>query len=508
VKQTKLRAKTQRVKRKNRNATKPVRKRKSASTQPKAKQHAEELGELWRIVYQLQGRVHKPDVSVSLPVFETLTDLLHQVLDWLLCTALLPLASQGVLLHHLAENEAWERYNRGEHAAAWAGIELARLYKKFRAQLTSRSKRSINRLRDLRYGFKVAKSNWPPNDWFRREYESKCDYRPTGQMVVWIARKIEKIRRVKTHRSQWRSYASIGIATENILAQFRSELVQVAVQQPINADGTSKFKANGRAVIPVKFALSQGTGPFVFESIGSDNSTDNDYSYVSFAPTTTLTFNGITELSAVYAFTQGDCHGGALRWSVRTSDGHSLFIYYGDPASFTNCTGANSQTGANMIGLQDLRYDTSQYPGGTFYDNYAHAQTLMGRVPIIRVSLVLDGGWQYAPDGDQRLTLTSATVRTGTFPDTFTPQAESSMTPTCPTHEAYIGMTKVGGADPAPVNEPQTIQPQDEDGMFRIVDCKYMYNLATSSLMGPGKYNVFVTIDGTMFDDVATFELK
>ena len=31
-----------------------------------------------------------------------------------------------------------------------------------------------------------------------------------------------------------------------------------------------------------------------------------------------------------------------------------------------------------------------------------------------------------------------------------------------------------------------TIQPQDNDGIFRIVDCKYMYNLATSSLMGAG----------------------
>ena len=283
----------------------------------------------------------------------------------------------------------------------------------------------------------------------------------------------------------------------------QSTLYQVAVQQPINADGTSKFKANGRAVIPVKFALSQGTGPFVFESIGSDNSTDNDYSVLSFTPSSTVMFNNITELSAVYAFTNGNCHGGSLRWSVRTSDGHALWIYYGDHPNFTDCT-THSQTGANMIGLGDLRYDTSQYPGGTFYDTYEHAKALMGSSAIIRVSLVLDGGW----GGDQRLTLTSATVRTGTFPDTFTPQPASSMTPVCPTREAYIGMTKVAGADPGPVNEPQMIQPQDEDGMFRIVDCKYMYNLATSSLMGAGKYSVFVTIDGTMYDDVATFDLK
>jgi hypothetical protein len=52
-----------------------------------------------------------------------------------------------------------------------------------------------------------------------------------------------------------------------------------------------------------------------------------------------------------------------------------------------------------------------------------------------------------------------------------------------------------------------TIQPQDNDGVFRIVDCKYMYNLATSSLMGAGTYHLVATIDGTTFD-VATFGLK
>src|SRR6187399_927532 len=107
----------------------------------------------------------------------------------------------------------------------------------------------------------------------------------------------------------------------------QSASYQTSVQQPINADGSSNFKANGKAVIPVKFALSQGTGPFVFESIGSDASTDNDYSYVSFTPAAPVLFNQITELSAVYQFTLGNCHGGSLRWSVRVSPTQSVFIY-------------------------------------------------------------------------------------------------------------------------------------------------------------------------------------
>ena len=288
---------------------------------------------------------------------------------------------------------------------------------------------------------------------------------------------------------------------------------QTSVQQPINADGSSNFKANGKTVIPVKFALSQGLGAFVFESIGSDTSTDNDFSFLSFAPSTIVTFNDITELSAVYSFTLGDCHGGSLRWSVRTSPTQSVFIYYGNPPQFGNggiqgCTPTSTlgmdQSGTNMIGLPDLRYDTSQYPGGTFYDTYAHAQLLVGTSPILRASLVLDSGW----GGDQRLTLSSATFATGAFSDTFVPSPPSPLTSTCPTQEASIKITKTDGTPTGDVNEPMSIQPQDSNGIFRIVDCKYMYNLATSSLSGVGTYKVYAVINGVQATNPATFDLK
>jgi hypothetical protein len=289
-----------------------------------------------------------------------------------------------------------------------------------------------------------------------------------------------------------------------------------AIQQPINADGSSNFKANGKAVIPVKFGLSQGLGAFVFESIGSDVSTDNDYSFVSFTPSSSVTFNDITQLSSVYAFTLGDCHGGSLRWQVRTDANHAVFIYYGNAPQFGNggiqgCTPTSSggvdQSGTNLIGLSDLRYDTSQYVGGTFYDTYAHTQTLIGSTPIVRASLVLDSGWQYAPNGDQRLTLTSATFKTAAFTETFVPSPPSALTATCPTQEASIKITKVDGLPTGDVNEPLSIQPQDNNNIFRIVDCKYIYNLATSSLSGVGTYTVYATIGSTTFT-VATFDLK
>jgi hypothetical protein len=243
----------------------------------------------------------------------------------------------------------------------------------------------------------------------------------------------------------------------------------------------------------------------VFESILSDSDPNTDYSYLSFAPSPSLTFNQITNLQASYAFTLGDCHGGALRWSVRVDLGNdgdpsndgSVFIYYGDLPNFTDCT-ANNQSGVNMIGQPDLRYDTSQV-GGTFYDSYANAQALVGSLPVVRTSLVLDGGWA----GDQVVNLAGATVNDSTFTPLSGPP-----TPTCDLPPATIQVTKLSGASSGPVDEPVSIQPPDSDSQFRIVDCKYMYNLATSSLSGPGTYQVEVVIGGNPAAGPAIFELR
>ena len=295
---------------------------------------------------------------------------------------------------------------------------------------------------------------------------------------------------VTTPNGTWRAYPG------------QSTTYQTSVQQPINANGSSNFKANGKVVIPVKFALSQGTGAFVFESIASDASADNDYSFLSFTPSSPVLFSDITELSSVYAFTLGNCHWGALRWSVRVSATQSVFIYYGDLPNFTDCT-TNSQSGTNLISLSDLRYDTGQV-GGTFYDDYAGALALVGNMPIVRASLVLDGGGA----GDQRLTLTSATFATAAFTDTFVPAPPSGLSPVCPTQEATIKIMKVDGIPLGDVNEPISIQPADNNYLFRTVDCKYMYNLATSSLSGVGTYQVSAVINGVQASNPATFDLK
>jgi hypothetical protein len=273
--------------------------------------------------------------------------------------------------------------------------------------------------------------------------------------------------------------------------------------QPINADGTSNFKASGKAVIPVKFSLSIGTGPLVFESVLSDALPDNDYSFASFTPSASVLFKDITRLSSTFTFTEGNCFGGSLRWSVRVSATQSVFIYYGDYPNFTDCR-TSSQSGTNLIALSDLRFDTSQV-GGTFYDSYLGAVSLVGDLPIVRASLVLDGGW----GGDQRVALTSATFGANGYTDTFAPASSGAGTPTCalPTN-ATIKIAKTDGTSTGDVNEPLTIQPNDSNSTFRVVDCKLMYNLASGSLSGAGTYKVYAVIDDVPASNPAVFDLK
>jgi hypothetical protein len=301
----------------------------------------------------------------------------------------------------------------------------------------------------------------------------------------------------------------------------QSTAYQTQVKQPINDvpsasdQNVSVFANKNKNVIPVKFGLLSGLGPFVFESIYSDNpgNTANDFSFLSFTPDSTLnlTFNDLYNLVANYTFTIGNCHGGSLRWSVRvnvgnddntTNDG-SVFIYYGGFPNFTDCTTsgpATNQSGSNMIGMSDLRYDTSQV-GGTFYDSYSHAQTLVGGDRVIRASLVLDSGWA----GDQRLTLGSATVND----NTFTPSPPTALAPTCDLPPAKIMVTRDSVDSPSLVTTIESIQPADNNEWFRIIDCKYMYNLATSSLpLGSGCYKVEAVIDGEAADGAAYFCLK
>ena len=76
-------------------------------------------------------------------------------------------------------------------------------------------------------------------------------------------------------------------------------------------------------------------------------------------------------------------------------------------------------------------------------------------------------------------------------------------THTCDLPPATIQVTKVS----VPI-EVVSIQPHDNDSNFRIVDCKYMYNLDVRSLSGVGTYKVEAVIGGMPALGPAYFSLR
>jgi hypothetical protein len=311
---------------------------------------------------------------------------------------------------------------------------------------------------------------------------------------------------------------------------------QAEVQQPINTANTSNWNSKSKGAIPVMFKLSSRTGPAAFESIYSDNpaNTANDFAFLSFAPDTAMTFNDLTDLTANYAFSLGDCHGGSLRWQVRVDSNSNgvldpydpttnpggdkaVFIYYGLPPSFGNdpdgaagplsyeggCTPTSnlgaSQSGVNLLSATEkpvLRFDTTQF-NGIFYNDYAGASAAAGTFRVWRASLVLDSGWQYAPNGDQRLSPgTTATVNGNTRQ--FISSAGGPFTATCDLPPATIEVSKNDPVVSGDINEaPVQASLADDGNAFRVVDCRYQYILSIPSLDGKGTYEVQIWINGT-----------
>lgn len=328
----------------------------------------------------------------------------------------------------------------------------------------------------------------------------------------------------------WGLYPAQSVTTSNSTAT--STAYQAKVRAPINADGTSNFPKK-RGVIPVQFDLESATrtvvttttttGPARFESILSDVESSNDYSFLSFTPSSGPMLADVNELVANYDFTDGNCGGGSLRWSLAVdTDGNgtangSIWIYFGDMPNFIDCDAGASQSGDNLVGNADARFDASQL-GGPTYGTYADMLALYGNDAVLRASLVLDSGW--TASGDQVVDLSGASfdgndwtpLATGTT-SVVTSDTTTTFAKTCDLPQARLKWQK---NDPTPdggINEVESIQPKDSGEFFRNVDCKYIYNLDVSSLdpnaaTRGGTYYVWVNINGTNIQVPARFDLR
>jgi hypothetical protein len=247
-----------------------------------------------------------------------------------------------------------------------------------------------------------------------------------------------------------------------------------------------------------------------------DGTDSNDSGFVSFTPAQPFTFADVTSLVADYKFTDGDCAGGALRWSLsidangdNVRDG-SAWVYYGNTASGWNtCTGAFDQSGVNMMTLADGRWDNGQLSafGGTYGQTLAQTRNLFDTATVLRISLALDGGW--GANGDQVVRLGGAAVN-----DNALPLLAPVASPTCDLPQAKIEIVKNDPNPDGAVNEtPDSVQNADAGQYFRNVDCKYIYNLDVSTL-GPlasraGTFRVYANIGGTrVTTSPAKFDLR
>jgi hypothetical protein len=113
-------------------------------------------------------------------------------------------------------------------------------------------------------------------------------------------------------------------------------------------------------------------------------------------PVTTL--STLEVLSTDYMFTAGSCGGGSPRFqiNVQTASGtKNIFVYIGPPPNYTGCAAGVWANTGDLLETA-LFVDTSQLPGGTFYDTWGSALAKYGTLTVSGIQLVADGGWAMA----------------------------------------------------------------------------------------------------------------
>ena len=131
---------------------------------------------------------------------------------------------------------------------------------------------------------------------------------------------------------------------------------------------------------------------------------------ITFALPAGTTSNQLQTLGTDFMVTQGDCGGGAPRFSIEFTSGANAFVYLGPPPNFTHCAPGWQTTGNLLSGTNTI--DTSQL-GGTFYDTLSHAYATYGLMTIKAVDLVVDAS--FASNGLQTVVVDNVQINGTTF---------------------------------------------------------------------------------------------
>lgn len=139
-------------------------------------------------------------------------------------------------------------------------------------------------------------------------------------------------------------------------------------------------------------------------------SAGSGYGGIDFSIPAGTTFGQIQNLSTDYEFTAGSCGGGAPRFQINI-DGHNAFVYLGPPPNYIGCP-QDVWSNTGNLALPASFVDTSQLPGGTFYDTFAAADVKYGSDIVTGIQLVTDAGWVF---GTQTVLVDNVMINDATY---------------------------------------------------------------------------------------------
>jgi hypothetical protein len=125
-------------------------------------------------------------------------------------------------------------------------------------------------------------------------------------------------------------------------------------------------------------------------------------------PVTTLAT--LQNLSTDYMFTTGSCGLGSPRFQINVG-GANIFVYIGPPPNYTGCVEDAWLTTGDLLEAA-LFVDTSQLPGGTFYDTWASALVKYGGMTVTGIQLVSDNANQVVLVDNVMINATTFTFET------------------------------------------------------------------------------------------------
>jgi|SRR6516162_15483 len=140
--------------------------------------------------------------------------------------------------------------------------------------------------------------------------------------------------------------------------------------------------------------------------VADGNANPAIYSGVDFAVSSALTINDLNRLSTDYDFTASSCGVGSPRFGIQLDayPNGTIFVYIGPPPSYAGCPAGWTNTGNLLTAASNV--DTSQLPGGNFYDTWGAAQARYSGSIVTDIFVVSD----YGPAGSQTVLIDNTDV--------------------------------------------------------------------------------------------------